>query len=340
MSGAALADGKMIIWSCHTRGATLVSEVHSRGRWRRGRTHRERVGVDGDRAQPDLRERAMLVVDLAPFERVERVKAVDDLSKHGVCGRREGSGCYGRRDEGRREGGGRGLWGVAGDKELRAVGVRAAVGHRDDAPHGVLVVGMNLVVELAPPDALSALAGARGVAALQHEALDVAVEESVVIVARRGERQKVEGCARHDVAVDLELERAEDLAAVARANAVATASGGEVRKRNAPIITFEDHTTPHHPHGHPPRLLAATRPVNPSELCTSSPPGTPAPSPASCPLASCPNVRDTRAPRRGLAVIGAGAAAAPPPGSGPPCGSAAVVCSLPRAVWATGGGGP
>ena len=92
MSGAALADGKMIIWSCHTRGATLVSEAHSRGRWRRGRTHRERVGVDGDRAQPDLRERAVLVVDLASLERVERVKAVDDLSKHGVCGRREGSG--------------------------------------------------------------------------------------------------------------------------------------------------------------------------------------------------------------------------------------------------------
>ena len=114
MSGAALADGKMIIWSCHTRGATLVSEVHSRGSWSRGGTHRERVGVDGDRAQPDLRERAVLVVDLASLERVERVKAVDDLSKHGVCGRREGSGCYGRREEGRREGGGRGLWGVAG----------------------------------------------------------------------------------------------------------------------------------------------------------------------------------------------------------------------------------
>ena len=68
---------------------------------------------------------------------------------------------------------------------------------------------MNLVVELAPPDALAALASARGVAALQHESLDVAVEESVVVVARPGEREKVEGCARHNVAVDLDLERAE-----------------------------------------------------------------------------------------------------------------------------------
>ena len=32
MSGAALADGKMIIWSCHTRGVVCVSEVHSHGR--------------------------------------------------------------------------------------------------------------------------------------------------------------------------------------------------------------------------------------------------------------------------------------------------------------------
>ena len=96
-----------------------------------------------------------------------------------------------------------------GDEELRSVRVGPAVGHRDDAPHGVLLVGVDLVVELAPPDALAALARARGVAALQHEALDVAVEERVVVVARRGEREKVEGCARHDVAVDLELERAE-----------------------------------------------------------------------------------------------------------------------------------
>ena len=96
-----------------------------------------------------------------------------------------------------------------GDEELRPVRVGPAVGHGDDAPHGVLLVGVDLVVELAPPDALAALARARGVAALQHEALDVAVEERVVVVARRGEREEVEGCARHDVAVDLELERAE-----------------------------------------------------------------------------------------------------------------------------------
>ena len=62
-----------------------MSDAHSRGSWSRGRTHRERVGVDGDRAQPDLRERAVLVVDLASLERVERVEAVDDLAEDRVC---------------------------------------------------------------------------------------------------------------------------------------------------------------------------------------------------------------------------------------------------------------
>ena len=85
MSGAALEEGKMIICSCRTRGQR--SGERSGTVKSRARAHRERVSVDGDRFQPEFRERAVLVVDLATLECVERVKAVDDLAEHRVCGR-------------------------------------------------------------------------------------------------------------------------------------------------------------------------------------------------------------------------------------------------------------
>lgn len=74
--------------------------------------------------QTDLGERAVLLVDLASLERVERVEAVDDLSKDRVW-RREGSGCVGRREERGREGGGRGFGARRGAQLLSRCGCLA-----------------------------------------------------------------------------------------------------------------------------------------------------------------------------------------------------------------------
>mmetsp|Transcript_1214 Transcript_1214/g.3968 ORF Transcript_1214/g.3968 Transcript_1214/m.3968 type:complete len:243 (-) Transcript_1214:105-833(-) len=68
---------------------------------------------------------------------------------------------------------------------------------------------MELVGKFAAPDALPALTRARWVAALHHEPLDVTVEERVVVVAGRREREKVVRRARRRVAHEFQLEVAE-----------------------------------------------------------------------------------------------------------------------------------
>ena len=74
------------------------------------------------------------------------------------------------------------------DEELRAVGARAGVRHREDAGAVVLERRVELVAELV---ARAAGAGAGGVAALGHEALDDAVERDAVVVAVAGEEDEV-----------------------------------------------------------------------------------------------------------------------------------------------------
>mmetsp|Transcript_79852 Transcript_79852/g.234888 ORF Transcript_79852/g.234888 Transcript_79852/m.234888 type:complete len:305 (+) Transcript_79852:385-1299(+) len=69
------------------------------------------------------------------------------------------------------------------EEELGAVGVRPGVGHGQREGAVVLERTVELVLELASPDALATGAVALGVSGLDHEALDDAVEDGVVVVA-------------------------------------------------------------------------------------------------------------------------------------------------------------
>mmetsp|Transcript_34881 Transcript_34881/g.96257 ORF Transcript_34881/g.96257 Transcript_34881/m.96257 type:complete len:374 (+) Transcript_34881:339-1460(+) len=68
------------------------------------------------------------------------------------------------------------------DEELRAICIRAGIGHRQCERSVVLQSPMELVLELATPNAFSACAIALRVAALDHEALDHPVEDRVVVI--------------------------------------------------------------------------------------------------------------------------------------------------------------
>lgn len=64
----------------------------------------------------------------------------------------------------------------------------------------------KLVSKLFTPDRVSAFARSCGVACLDHEALDVAVEQVVIIVSACAQCQKVLGCLGYALAEDLQLE--------------------------------------------------------------------------------------------------------------------------------------
>jgi len=88
-------------------------------------------------------------------------------------------------------------------EELRSIRVRARVSHRQNASGGVLVVWMNLISELGAPYAGAAFPCVRRITALQHEALDVAMEERIVVIARARQRKKIKCRPRHIVTEDL-----------------------------------------------------------------------------------------------------------------------------------------
>src|SRR5829696_7400597 len=97
---------------------------------------------------------------LGALDRVDGIHPVGDLAEDGVLAVEPGSGVCGH------------------DEELAAVGVRAAVGHRERAADDLVVV--DLVLELV---AGGAGAGALRAAALDHEVADHAVEDQPVVVA-------------------------------------------------------------------------------------------------------------------------------------------------------------
>lgn len=77
------------------------------------------------------------------------------------------------------------------NKELTPIRIRPAVRHAQDASAGVLERGVDLVLELLAVDGAAAAAGAGGVAGLEHEVGNDAVEEERVVVAAFGEGLEV-----------------------------------------------------------------------------------------------------------------------------------------------------
>src|SRR5579871_5687601 len=113
-----------------------------------------------DRADPDRLLRPVAGVGLDALEPVDDVHALGHLAEDRVLAVEPGAGVGGD------------------DEELRAVRVRAGVGHRERAPDDLVLV--DLVVEGVPR---SAGAGAFRAPALDHEVFDHAVEREPVVEA-------------------------------------------------------------------------------------------------------------------------------------------------------------
>src|SRR3954470_9284373 len=133
------------------------------GGWPRGR-----LLAQSDRLDADLVDRLVAPVGLGRLDLVDDVHAVRHAAEDGVLAAEP--------------------WSLVGgdDEELRAVGVRAGVGHRQRAADDLVLV--ELVLELIPR-----AAGPRAgrVAALDHEVLDDAMEDDAVVEAVAGELAEV-----------------------------------------------------------------------------------------------------------------------------------------------------
>lgn len=81
------------------------------------------------------------------------------------------------------EGGGGG-----GDEKLRAIGAWASIGHGEYARRAVAQLGVEFIGKLVTGTATAAFGG---IAALQHEALDDAMEGDVVIISAAGEIEEI-----------------------------------------------------------------------------------------------------------------------------------------------------
>lgn len=77
------------------------------------------------------------------------------------------------------------------NEELRSIRIGTRIRHGERSFALVLEGGHEFVFEFRPVDATAAAAGARRVAALDHEAFDDAVEDYVVVFAGVGEGGEV-----------------------------------------------------------------------------------------------------------------------------------------------------
>src|SRR5450759_2549212 len=143
-----------------------------------GRRSRLRFVEDRDGVHPDRRFREVLAVARRGGDRVHDVEAPGDHAEDRVALRQRVVGVH--------------------DEELRAVGVRPGVRHRERAA-GV-AAGERLVGELVagaagadPALVQRGLLAVLAVAALDHEAGDDAVEDDVVVEALPGELDEVGG---------------------------------------------------------------------------------------------------------------------------------------------------
>src|SRR4029077_8325882 len=99
------------------------------------------------------------------------------------------------------------------NEELAAIGVRSGIGHRDEAAAVPAAIQrrvlIDLVLEGSAPRAFTAGAIAGGVAPLDHETLDDAVERQAVVLAVLGEQPEIldglRGVCREELDLDWAL---------------------------------------------------------------------------------------------------------------------------------------
>lgn len=91
------------------------------------------------------------------------------------------------------------------DEELAAVRILASIGHGQRSFAFVLERWNDLILELAAVDRFSTAAGTGGVAALNHEAFDDAVEDYAIVFS--GLRKGCKVLARSRSLVRIQLDR-------------------------------------------------------------------------------------------------------------------------------------
>lgn len=95
------------------------------------------------------------------------------------------------------------------DEELGGIGIFPLIRHRYGPSHVVGRGAVELVGEVFVPDTLPAFARAGGVAALDHEVANVAVEDDAVVVPLFGELDEIPHRFRGKFGVEFEREVAE-----------------------------------------------------------------------------------------------------------------------------------
>lgn len=81
-----------------------------------------------------------------------------------------------------------------GDEELAPVGIRPAICHAQNPSPSMFQLSVDLVLKLLAVDGASPPAGAGGIAGLDHEVGNDAMDNDIVVVASLGKGRKVLAC--------------------------------------------------------------------------------------------------------------------------------------------------